>query len=132
MPLPISLFDLFTPARLAGMLVLAAPLLVGADDSYLREIEEEAKRQAMTLTTSQPQPAPVLAAPAPDTAAERLAPGLDRAAFERSLREGLPGTYASYQQLNSASQQRVYESYRNDNRLTNISEQVTRLLSGKP
>lgn len=130
MPSPPTWSAPFAPARLAGILLLAAPLLAGADDNYLREIEEEAKRQATTLTTSQPQPAPALTAPA--TATGRLAPGLDRAAFERALREGQPGLHASYQRLDSTGQQQVYETYRNDSRLASIGERIARLLGTQP
>lgn len=132
MPLPIAMSALFVLGRLAGVALLVAPLAAGADDSYLREIEDEAKRQAATLTTSQPQPAPMFAVPAPDAAAERLAPGLDRAGFERALREGLPETYASFQRITPAGQKRIYESYQKDNRLASIGEQIARLLGGKP
>lgn len=111
---------------LVGVL-LTIPFLLGADDNYLREIEEEAKRQATTLITS-----PVQSGPAPtDAAPERLASGLNQAAFERALREALPGTYAFYQRLDPASQQQVYASYQNDSRLAGISAQIVRLLDGK-
>lgn len=128
LPIPMSVISMF--GQLAGMALLAAPLLAGADDNYLREIEDEAKRQATTLTTSQQPPVPVLA---PDVVTERLAPKLNRTTFEQALRERLPKeTYVSFQRLNPASQQRIYESYQSDNRLANISEQIARLASGKP
>lgn len=120
-----------TSHRLAIGLLLLAPLLLGADD-YLREIEEEAKRQATTLVIDQPQPAPTsVSATQAGSASERLATGLDFNAFEQALRDGLPGTYTSYQQLNSEQKRQIYAFYRNDNRLANISEQIMRLLSGK-
>ncbi|MDG4553535.1 MAG: hypothetical protein P9E24_04700 [Candidatus Competibacter sp.] len=115
--------------RVAGLLLLA-PLLLGVDD-YLREIEEEASRQAATLVIGEPQPAPAPDATVVDDATDRLAAGLDQGAFERALRENLPGTYAFYQQLGPGQQRQVYESYRNDGRLASISEQVARLLSDK-
>ncbi|MBZ4194710.1 MAG: hypothetical protein LAE24_10460 [Candidatus Contendobacter sp.] len=123
MPLPtvLSRFN-----RLAG-LVLIAPVLLGADGDYLREIEEEAKRQATTLLTS---PAASELAPATDT--DRLAPGLGQPGFEQALRENLPGTYAFYQRLAPANRQKVYAAYQQDNRLAAISEQIIRLTSGKP
>ena len=61
-----------------------------------------------------------------------LAPGLDQTAFERALRETLPGTYTLYQQFDPDRRQQVYEVYQNDNRLTSISAQVARRVSGKP
>ena len=117
---------------LTGLLLLAAPFLLGADDAYLREIEEEAKRQAAMLTVS-PAP-PRLAVPESPTeaATDRLASGLDHAAFEQALRETLPGTYALYQQFDPPRKQQVYEAYRNDNRLAGISEKVIQMLNTKP
>ncbi|MBK8182212.1 MAG: hypothetical protein IPK63_04570 [Candidatus Competibacteraceae bacterium] len=107
------------------------PLLAGTDDSYLREIEEEAKRQATALIA--PQSLPALALPTPKTNnSEQLKPGLDRAGFEQALRAGLPKeTHAAFQRLSPADQQRIYESYRADSRLARISEQIIRL-AGKP
>lgn len=129
----ISLSEAVARGGLTGLLLLATPFLLGADDAYLREIEEEAKRQAATLTIN-PAP-PRLAAPdvsSTESAMDRLASGLDQAAFEQALRETLPGTYALYQQFDPSRKQQVYESYRNDNRLAGISERVIQLLSAKP
>jgi hypothetical protein len=112
---------------LIGLLLLLASPVVGADDLYLSEIEEEAKRQAATLIT---QPTAPSAATAPDAAADRLAPGLDGAAFARALRAELPGTFVLYQRLDPAHQRQVYEAYRRDNRLASISAQVARLSGG--
>ncbi len=106
-----------------------APFLLGADDSYLREIEAEVKRQATTLITVQAGPEPAAAA---DAETDRLAAGLDQPAFERTLREILPGTYTLYQQLDPNRKQQVYEAYRNDNRLAEVSERVIQLLDAKP
>lgn len=117
--------------RLAGLL-LVVPLLLGADDSYLREIEDEVKRQATTLTTDLPQSGSAPTATAADTTVDRLMPGLDLAAFEQALRKSLPGTYTLYQQLSPAGKQQAHEFYRDDNRLANISGQITRLLGGTP
>jgi len=113
-------------------LLLAAPFLIGAGDGYLREIEEEVKRQATTLNTTLPQSAPTLTTTAVDTSAERLASGLEPMAFAQALRRNLPGTYTLYEQLDATGKQQAYEAYQNDNRLANISAQITRLLSGKP
>ena len=111
-----------------GLAVLLNALPVwGADDLYLSEIEEEAKRQAATLIINPTAPN---AATAPDTMADRLAPGLDTVAFERTLRAELPGTYVLYQQLDAARQRQVYAAYRRDNRLASISAEVARLIGG--
>ncbi len=112
--------------RLLGLLLIA-PLLLGADDDYLREIEEEAKRQATTLLTN-----PAASELAPATDSDRLAPGLAQPAFEQALRENLPGSYAFYQRLAPANQQQIYAAYQQDNRLAAISEQIVRLTRGKP
>lgn len=128
-PSPVSSPDSATRGRQAGLLLLAAPFLLGADDSYLREIEAEVKRQATTLITVQARPEPATAA---DAATDRLAAGLDQPAFERTLRETLPGTYTLYQQLDPNRKQQVYEAYRNDNRLAEVSERVIQLLGAKP
>ena len=113
---------------LSGLLLLVAPLVLGADDNYLREIEDEARRQAATLITSPPTALP----PLPDTGTDRLEAGLDLAAFEQALRRKLPGTYTSYQQLNTKRKQEVYQAYQNKSQLTNISERVIQLLGNKP
>lgn len=119
----IPLFDPAPSVRLPGLLLIA-PLLLGADDNYLREIEEEAKRQATVLMTGPGQSGP---APATDIGTDRLAPGADQAGFERALRESLPGTWAFYLRLDPAGKQQVYEAYKKDSRFTSISEQIVRL-----
>ncbi len=131
MSLPCLVRHVAQSFRLMGLL-LVAPFLIGAGDGYLREIEEEVKRQATTLITTAPQSAPPLATTAVDTSAERLASGLEPAAFEQALRRNLPGTYTLYEQLDTAGKQQAYEAYQNDSRLASISGQITRLLSGKP
>ncbi|HOW76617.1 MAG TPA: hypothetical protein P5102_02030 [Candidatus Competibacteraceae bacterium] len=133
MPSTISLSKAAVRGGLTGLLLLAAPFLVGADDAYLREIEEEAKRQAGLLIAN-PVPAnPTTPDVSPTEAAtDRLAAGLDQAGLDQALRETLPGTYALYQQFDPARKKQVYEAYQNDNRLAGISEKVIQLLSAKP
>jgi len=134
MPVMPALFQ--RTARRAGsasILLLVAPLLLGADDDTdLRAIEEEAKRQAVTLNLG--LPLVDAARPADSTTAvsmdgERLPTGLDAAAFARALREGSPAIFAFYQRLDAAGQQRVYQSYQNDSRLSNVSAQIAQALS---
>jgi len=139
MPSFISRLAIFIIGLSVGMSLLSIPLVAIADDAYLREIEDEAKRQAATLTTSQ-LPPPVLVSPVSGTGTERLAPGLterlapglDRAKFEQALRERLPKeAYIAFQRLDPANQQQVYESYRNDSSLAGIGQQIARRASGK-
>ena len=126
------LFARATRGGLPGLLLLAVPLLLGADGDYLREIEEEARRQATALITSQP-PSSSTAPTAPtDAKADRLEAGLNPAAFEQALRQQLPDAYTVYQQLDANRKQQVYQAYQNDNQLTSISERIAQLLSGKP
>lgn len=130
--MPPSLIRLAHPllSGILSMLLLALPLRTMADETYLREIEEEIKRQATGLTTTAPPPLPFATASAP---AEQLPSGLDRPGFEQALRQNSPpATYAAFQKLSPRDQQQLYESYRSDNRLTNISAQITRLTTGKP
>ena len=117
---------------LTGLLLLAAPFLLGADDAYLSEIEEEAKRQATLLVIS-PEPVPPSSTDASPTEAanDQLPAGLNQAAFEKALRENLPGTYVLYQQLNPADRKQIYDAYQKDNRLASISQQVFQLLGAK-
>lgn len=119
-----------TRARL-GLLLVVLPLLLGADDNYLREIEEEAKRQAAMLITRPSQAAPATTAQ-PDAKADRLESGLAPAAFEQALRRSLPGTYTLYQQLNAKQKQEIYKAYQDDSQLTNISARVAQQAGGQP
>ncbi len=128
--MPSSCTRLAPAARggLPGLLLLAVPLLLGADDNFLREIEDEARRQAATLITSPPAALPLL----PDASTDRLEAGLDPVAFEQALRRSLPGTYTLYQQLNTRRKQQLYQAYQNNNQLASISERAAQLLGGKP
>lgn len=129
MLLTISRFAILILTLGASLTGLTIPALVAAQDNYLREIEEEASRQATTLTTSQAQPLPSLAPPLPAVSTvDRLAAGLDRPTFEQALNKSLEkSTWAVFQKLKPQDQQRVYESYQSDSRLTAISEHINRL-----
>ena len=122
-----SLFALAVRSRWLLGLVLAVPFLLGADDDFLREIEEEAKRQANLLITSQSPPT----TPS-DAGDDRLAAGLDPAAFEQALRQRSPDVYSIYQQLDTSRKQQAYQAYQKDSQLTSISERVTQLRGSKP
>lgn len=130
--MPSSLIRLARPvlSGLLSMLLLVSPLRIMAEETYLREIEDEIKRQAAALTTTAMPPAPFATASAP---AEQLTGGLDRPGFDQALRQSLPpATYAAFQKLTPRNQQQVYESYRSDNHLASISAQITQLAAGKP
>ena len=129
---PVPIRKLSLAAWLIATAALPAPLLA-ADDYYLREIEEDAKHQAAVLITVQTHPAPFASAAANAESERLLAPGLDRAAFDNALREGLSKEdYAAFQRLSNGDQQRIYTLYQSDNRIVSIGEQINRLAAGKP
>lgn len=114
----------------AGVLLFTLGSAHSADDGYLREIDEEAKRQALQLQVA---PTPTSSATHATTSSdEALASGLNQAQFEQALRAALPGTYALYQQFDAPHKQKTYAAYQQDARLPAISEQVIQLLSAKP
>lgn len=117
---------------LSGLLLLAVPFLLGADDDYLREIESEAKRQATMLISSPLPSTPAMTPGLPEASADRLETGLTPEAFEQALRRSLPGTYTLYQQLDASRKQEVYRAYQNNSQFVNISGRTAQLLSGKP
>lgn len=125
---------IFTVGQLVGITLLAAaPLLTFAADNYLREIQEEAKRQATIPIINQPQSVLPPAEPVADAAAKRLNPGLDQAAFEKALRNALPkDRVADFARLTDANRQRLYAAYQTDSRVASISEQIARLAPKKP
>lgn len=130
-----SRHPLFAPrrrGRLPGLLLLILPLLLGADENYLREIEDEARRQATILITRPPQAAPAAATAQPDGKSDRLEAGLAPATFEQALRRSLPGTYALYQQLDAKRKQEIYRAYQNDSQLATLSARIAQLAGGKP
>ncbi|HRZ24579.1 MAG TPA: hypothetical protein P5326_11140 [Candidatus Contendobacter sp.] len=129
-----SRHPLFAPSMRGrpGLLLVLLPLLLGADDNYLREIEDEARRQAMTLITRPLPVAPATATAQPDAKTERLEPGLAPADFEQALRRSLPGTYALYQQLGTQRKQEVYRAYQNDSQFATLSARIAQLAGGTP
>ena len=117
---------------LSALLLLAAPPVLGADNDYLREIEEEARRQAAVLITSPPQPNSTAPTAPTDAKVDRFQAGLNPAAFEQALRQQLPDTYTIYQQLDAHRKQQVYQAYQNDNQFASISQRIAQLRGGKP
>lgn len=121
-----------TRGGLSALLLLAAPPVLGADNDYLREIEEEARRQATVLITSPLQPSSTAPTAPPDAKADRFQAGLNPAAFEQALRQQLPDAYTIYQQLDAHRKQQVYQAYQNDNQFASISQRIAQLRGGKP
>jgi hypothetical protein len=91
-------------------------------EDYLLQIEAAAKRQAAT---------PIQATAVPNTldATERLPLGLPQEAFEKSLHDQFLDTYVFYQRLNSEDKVKIFEIYKQDNRVSIIREQTLKLLS---
>jgi hypothetical protein len=93
-------------------------------DDYLHQIEAAAKRQAATPITTH-----ATAVPNTLDATERLPLGLPQQAFEKSLHDQFIDTYVFYQRLNSEDKVKIFEIYKQDNRLSIIREQTLKLLS---
>ena len=131
MPSRRPLFAPFMRGR-PSLLLALLPFLLGADDNYLREIEDEVRRQAATLITRPLPDTPAAATAQPDAKTERLETGLTPAAFEQALRRSLPGTYVLYQQLDTQRKQEIYQAYQTDNQLASISARIAQMVGGKP
>ncbi len=97
-----------------------------AYDDYLRQIEADAKRLAATPITTK-------AAPVENTfdTIERLPLGLQREEFEKVLHDQFIGTYVFFQRLNPDDKRKVFDLYRQDNRVSTVREQTLRLLANK-
>jgi hypothetical protein len=119
------------PVIVIGALLIANTICYAFDsDAYLKQIEEEAKRQAATPTTTT-SPTPVApAGPGPLAPRERLPLGLRQDAFEELLHREFMGTFTFYQRLSRADQRRVFESYKKDNRVSTIRDQTLRFFGG--
>jgi hypothetical protein len=118
-------------ARLLSLIgsLLVLPLdgrTATAYDDYLRQIEADAKRLAATPITTK-------AAPVENTfdTLERLPLGLQKEEFEKVLQDQFIGTYVFYQRLNPDDKGKVFDLYRQDNRVSAIREQTLRLLANK-
>lgn len=130
--------QLFMKGRVATWHLIVITSLLSADsishafdsDNYLQQIEEEAKRQAATPTTST---SPTPAAPSgtsPLASRDRLPLGLRQDAFEELLETEFMGTFTFYQRLSRADQRRVFEGYKKDNRVSAIRDQTLRYFGG--
>lgn len=93
-------------------------------DEYLRQIETEAKQQAVNPATT--RNGPIFSGT--DTA-ERLPLGLQQRDFEKVLQDRFPGTYVFFDRLNAQNKNRIYALYQQDNRVSTLRDQTLRLLS---
>jgi hypothetical protein len=123
---------------LASAVSLGSSLWVGVSqansyETYLREIETEAKRQATMLPSDSATPAPSFTSVSSSSSGlvgdvERLPLGLEQSAFEKSLREDFIGTYNFYRKLSSENKLRVFQRYQQDNRISTIRDETLSLL----
>ncbi|PIE83095.1 MAG: hypothetical protein CSA09_03220 [Candidatus Contendobacter odensis] len=120
--------------QLVSVTLIILPLLMGANDDFLFEIEEEAKRQATTLRidTDDTVTTPVSTDTGENSASERLPSGLDQAAFEHAFSNLSPKVFSFYKKLDTNAKMQIYKHYKNDQRLSTISDQIVRLLTRKP
>ncbi len=109
---------------LGGLLLLSSGSQAATADDYLQQIETQARqRAAMPITTK-------AAATTNLEDTERLLPGLQQEIFEKTLREQFIGTYVFYQRLDAQDRTRIFEVYKQDNRVGAIREHTLKLLSG--
>ncbi len=100
------------------------PLSGWGDDSFLLQLETDAKRQATVLV------APTWPIdPHQLDSSERLPLGFQLPELETILREQAITIWVFYERLNPQQRQQVFEAYRRDGRLNAIREQILRLLA---
>ncbi|HXH03767.1 MAG TPA: hypothetical protein VNN09_10670 [Candidatus Competibacteraceae bacterium] len=133
-------FALFRVPLLALLGLLGAVLPAGADelDAELQRIQQEVRQQALqpliqpaSVTPAQPaaptSPPAVPARPALRDR-EQLPSGLSPADFAALLQREFAATFSFYDKLKPAQQQRVYELYQQDSRVSTIRDETLRLL----
>lgn len=112
------------PVWLLGAVLLAGAAQAATADDYLRQIQTEAEQQAATPLATKDTTAAGL------ENTERLPPGLQQDSFEKALRELFIGTYVFYQRLDAQSKDRIYDVYKQNNRVDAIRAQILKLLVG--
>jgi len=111
---------------LVGLLFLCSVGRAATDADYLQQIEEAAKRQAVTPIINSTTPANR----EPDDN-DRIPAGLQSLEeFEKALRQQFAGTYAFYQRLNDEGKQQIYTLYQQGNRVSAIRAKTLQLLAG--
>jgi hypothetical protein len=124
-----------SPFRKRGFsLVLVFWVLPGmslqANDDYLNMLEAEAGNTdagsgVSTAPASRRQPTKTHYAKKSDV----IRSGLDFKDFEEELGSNYSGSHFLYVKLSNSKRQRVYRSYKEDNRISVIREEIVRLLS---
>ncbi len=116
-----------------GSLLWVDVIQADSYETYLREIETQAKRQATMLPSDSAILAPGAASVSSSGSSligdvERLPLGLKQSAFERSLREEFIGTYNFYRKLSTENKLKVFQRYQQDNRISTIRDETLSLL----
>ena len=115
----------------AGLIFWALPgMSLQANDDYLSILEAEAgntngKSTMSTASVSHKQPAKKRYAKNSDV----IQSGLDFGGFEEELGSNYSGSHFLYVKLSKRNRQRVYSSYKEDNRISAIRERIVKLLS---
>jgi hypothetical protein len=115
----------------AGLIFWALPGMgLQANDDYLNMLEAEAGNTdaspaASTASVSHKQPAKTPYTKKSDV----IQSGLDFEGFEEDLGSNYSGSNFLYVKLSKRNRQRVYDSYKEDNRISVIREKIVRLLS---
>jgi len=121
----------FSLVLVAGLILWALPGMgLQANDDYLNMLEAEAGNtdagpDVSTAPVSNKQPAKTHYTKKSDV----IRSGLDFKGFEEELGSNYSGSNFLYVKLSNSKRRRVYDSYREDNRISAIREKIVRLLS---
>ena len=115
----------------AGLVFWVPPGMgLQANDNYLSMLEAEAgdtdAKSGMSAAPVSHEP-PVKKHYAKKS--DVIHPGLDFEGFEEELDSNYSGSHLLYVKLSSSKRQRVYKSYKEDNRISAIREKIVKLLS---
>ena len=128
---PASKIEKTARILVAGLIFWAFPgMSLQANDDYLSMLEAEAGNTdaspgVSTAPASRKQPAKTHYTKTSDV----IRSGLDFEGFEGELGSNYSGSHFLYVKLSNSNRRRVYDSYREDNRISVIREEIVRLLS---
>ena len=128
---PASKVEKIARILVAGLILWVFPgLSLQANDDYLSILEAEA---GDTDARSGMSAAPVSHKPPAKKhyvkKSDVIQSGLDFEGFEEELDSNYSGSHSLYVKLSSSKRQRVYKSYKEDNRISAIREKIVKLLS---